>query len=357
MSKLKNIAVFMLLISILVSSPACSSNPPGTTGPTITVTDSIGREVEVPENVERIAALYSFAGYAVCVLGGGNALVAVPSGLKRDILLVEIFPEIANASVPRQGGTINAEELQRIDPDVVIVRNDTVADEKELEKLDRTGIPYIVIDFSTMEQQRQAIDIIGTAIGKSTEAAAFNDYYVDLIERVDDVVGDMPEGEKLRLHHAENEALRATHQTSVVADWTSAAGVINVSEGQDLQLFGNDYYASIEQILLWDPEVTIVNEPAAYSLITGSEQWSGITSVQEGRVYQLPNGITRWGHPGSIETPLALLWTAKTVYPDMFTNVDMEEEVYYFYNTFFSLELDEEMIETVLEGGDLREPK
>ncbi|MDD4635568.1 MAG: ABC transporter substrate-binding protein, partial [Dehalococcoidales bacterium] len=222
---------------------------------------------------------------------------------------------------------------------------------------DKSGLPYIVVDYSTMEEQREAILIIGKAIGKEAEARTFNNYYLDTIDRVSQLVGDIPEGEKVRLYHSENQATRATHESSLAADWTRAAGVINVSVGGDLELVGNDYYASIEQILFWDPEVIIVNESTAYSLITSHPQWSGISAVREGKVYQLPNGISRWGHPGSVETPLALLWTAKTVYPELFTHVEMGEEVQYFYKTFFNMELDDEMIATVLRGGDLREDK
>jgi iron complex transport system substrate-binding protein len=358
LSKMKRTALGIMAAAALFSLPACAGGAVVVPeGETLLLTDSIGREVRVPEKVERIAALYSFAGYAVCLLGSGNELVAVPDGLQRDKLLIEIFPQVATAAVPRKGGAINAEELLRIKPDVVIVRRDTVADEKEVEKLDKTGIPYVVVDFTTMEEQREAVEIIGKAIGKEAEAAAFNDYFVDIIERVDGMVGNIPAEEKVRLFHAENQATRATHATSLVADWTRAAGVINVSVGEDLQLEGNDYYASIEQILRWDPEVILANETAAYNLIKGHPQWSGISAVRSGKVYQLPNGISRWGHPGSVETPLALLWTAKTVYPEKCAGVNMEEEVFYFYKTFFNMDLDAEMIATVLRGGDLREPK
>lgn len=361
MIQLRRTIILLSVLAVFLLG-ACSNTPAVTTTPdenieTITVTDSIGRTVEVPEKVEKIAALYSFAGYAVCLLGSGNDLVGVPGGLQRDVLLVEIFPNIANASTPRVGGTINIEELLRIDPDVVLVRKDTVADDREVEKLDKSGLPYIVVDYSTMEEQREAILIIGKAIGKEAEATAFNNYYLGIIDRVSQIVGDMPEEDKITLHHSENQATRATHESSLAADWTRAAGVINVSVGGDLELVGNDYYASIEQILLWNPEVIIVNESTAYSLITGHPQWSGISAVQNEKVYQLPNGISRWGHPGSVETPLALLWTAKTVYPDLFTHVDMEQEVHDFYKTFFDMELDDEMIATVLRGGDLREDK
>ena len=361
MNKFRIITLIVSIITIFTLLPSCSSNQdmdsPVMTGSTILVTDSIGRKVEVPEKVERVAALYSFAGYAVCLLGEGNDLVAVPSGLQRDILLVEMFPEVGKASTPREGGTINIEELLRIEPDLVIVRRDTVIDEKEQEKLDNTGIPYIVVDFSTMKQQQEALMVIGKSIGRTKEAQQYNDYYNSIIDRVDEIVGNLSDDEKVRLLHAENQATRATHETSLAADWTRAAGVINVSVGEDLQLYGNDYYASIEQILLWDPEVIIVNEPAAYKLIMGHPQWSGISAVRNQKVYQLPNGISRWGHPGSVETPLALLWTAKTVYPEKFTYIDMNEEVRYYYKTFFKMDLDDEMIETILRGGDLREGK
>jgi len=72
--------------------------------------------------------------------------------------------------------------------------------------------------------------------------------------------------------------------------------------------------------------VIIANEKTAVDLILGNPQWSGIQAVQDGRVYQLPQGISRWGHPGSVETPLAVLWTAKTVYPHPFEDVDMAAE-------------------------------
>lgn len=324
---------------------------------TTLVVDSFGREVQVPKKIERIAALYSFAGYAVCLLERGNDLVAVPGGLQRDVLLREMYPNIFDASVPRAGGTINIEELLRIKPDLVIIRGDTAVDEKEKEKLDNTGLPYIVVEFSTIEEQQQAISIIGEAIGKTAEAKNYNDYYNHTIDRVAEIVGDILPENRVRVYHSENQALRTTHESSLSADWANAAGILNVSVGEDLDLHNNDYYASIEQILLWNPEVIIANETAAVNLITGSPQWSGIQAVQDGKVFKLPQGISRWGHPGSIETPLALLWSAKTVYPEQFANIDIKKEVAYYYKTFFNMDLEEEMIETIIGGKDLREPK
>ena len=291
-----NSVLALMIILLIILLPGCQKNPEegafedNNSEETIIVEDSFGRTVEVPQNVERIAALYSFAGYAVSLLGRG-ATLAVPGGLKRDVLLCRIFPEIKEASVPRQQ-TINLEELLRVKPDLVIIRGDTASDEKELEKLDKAGLPYIVVEYSTIEEQQQAISIIGKAIGREQEAAAYNEYYDQAIARVEEALQDIPQDQRTRVYHAENQALRTIHHSSLAADWSRAAGIINVSVGEELTLIGNDYFTTLEQVLIWDPEVIIANENTAVDLILGNPQWSGIQAVRDGRVYQLPQGIS-----------------------------------------------------------------
>jgi iron complex transport system substrate-binding protein len=68
----------------------------------------------------------------------------------------------------------------------------------------------------------------------------------------------------------------------------------------------------------------------------------------------LPIGISRWGHPGSLETPLAILWTAKSVYPDRFLELDMQRETDNFYRNFFNHVLSAEMIAQILNGRGMR---
>ncbi len=362
MPKIRSTAIVLLVVLMLFAATSCGGNVverPQLSDDvkTISVIDSFGRKVQVPQNVERIAALYSFAGYAVCLLGDGNNLVAVPGGLQRDVLLADMFPKIMDAAVPRSGGTINAEELLRIKPDLVIIRGETAVDEKEKEKLDNTGLPYIIVEFANIKEQQESISIIGEALGKTEKARAYNEYYDDTLKKVDEVVKNIAPEDRVRVYHSENQATRTTHKNSLSADLARAAGINNVSVGEELTLQDNNYFATIEQILLWDPEIIIANETTAVDLITNHPHWSGIRAVQDGKVYKLPQGISRWGHPGSVETPLAVLWTAMTAYPDKLDHVDMKKEIAFYYKTFFNIELEEKMIETILRGEDLREPK
>ena len=72
--------------------------------------------------------------------------------------------------------------------------------------------------------------------------------------------------------------------------------------------------------MLWDPEVIIVNEAGVADYIMTNKQWSSLSAVKKNKVYQMPIGISRWG-THSLE-PLAILWTARTLYPDLFADID-----------------------------------
>ena len=71
----------------------------------------------------------------------------------------------------------------------------------------------------------------------------------------------------------------------------------------------------------------------------------------------MPNGISRWGHPGSLETPLAMLWTVKTIYPDYAGSIDIKAETKKFYKKFFNYNPSDQMINQILQGRGMRKTK
>ena len=325
---------------------------------TITVTDCIGRQVVIPAHVERVACLYAFSGHVVTMLGKSSTIVAVNSGLSRDILLNEIAPCIKNARIPSSSGAMNIEELLNAKPDIVFINTDTAQNEGEIEKLRKTKIPYLVVDYRNIEEQKFAIRMIGQAVGAEEKAQSYNAYYQSCIDRVQAKVKDIPLKDRIKVYHSVNEATRTDVVDTLPADWTQIAGAVNVSVNEKLKVIeGSKYIASLEQILLWNPQVILVNEAGVVDYIKGNSQWSAIDAVKNGKVLQMPNGISRWGHPGSLETPLAILWTAKILYPELFPDLDMEKNVREFYMEFFNYPLNNEAVTQVLSGKGMRIPK
>jgi iron complex transport system substrate-binding protein len=337
-----------LLIIFLYPIPAKASEP-------FTVTDFTGRTLTLARTPERIACLYAFSGHVVTMLGRGNDMVAIVDGLKKDLLLQTLVPGIKQIPIPVKGGIINIETLLKTKPDLVFLKPETAAGSAEIRKLEEFHLPYFTAGYRSMEEQMLIIEMMGKAVGRHEKALAYARHYREVIERVRERTVHIPPEKRVRLYHSVNEARRTDAPGTIEADWTKAAGVINVSVGESLQGKGDKSFADIEQILIWNPEVIIVNEDGVDQEILKDKKWSPIRAVQDQKVFPIPVGISRWGHPGGLETPLAILWTAKTVYPDLFSDIDLHQEVFMFYRNFFNLHLDEAMIRKILGNKGMRQ--
>lgn len=321
------------------------------------VTDSLGREVELPDRIERIGCIYAFTAHVVTMLGRGDDIEAVVYGSKRDRLLVDINPHILDAGIPSDDGILNIEEILRLDLDIIFLKGETAILDSEIEKLETFNLPYVVIDYTTIEEQMKAIEIVGQVIEREEEAVLYNRYYRNTLDRVGEALSVVPEDERVRVFHSVNEASRTDAPGTIGAQWTKIAGAVNVSINDPLRFHDNKHFASLEQIYLWDPDVIIYNQEGVGDYILGSDKWSGLRSVINRDVYQIPVGISRWGHPGGMETPLAVIWTAGKLYPQHFPSLDMREEIKEFYGTFFDYTLSEEMVDMILSGKGMRLPK
>lgn len=358
----KLLILSLLLACIVLSIVACPKRNLSTRsqnqGDRITVVDCMGRTVNVVKDPQRIACLCPEAGHAVAMMGKGDRIVSVIDGLKRDVIMTSLYPNIRDASVPRVNGFINIEELVASRPDLVFIKGDTARDQGEIDKLDRSGLTYVVVDYNSMEEQLEAINVVGRAVGNEAQADRYRQYYRKCLDRINEKLGGIPEEERVRIYHSVNEATRTDIKDTLPADVFNAAGTNNVSlEVDDLRFYEGKYYASLEQILFWNPDVIFCSEPGVARYIMGNDQWAALTAVKNNRVYQMPNGISRWGHPSSLETPLAVTWTAKTVYPQMFSDIDMNNEVKYFYHQFFNLNVSDDQVRQIMSGTGMREAR
>ena len=337
-----------ILLSLYFSSTVFGSD-------TVTVIDSTGMSLTLASPPRRIACLYAFCGHVVTMLGRGQDMVAIVNGLKKDLLLHQLVPGINHLPVPAKGGIINIEALLNTQADIVFLKPETATITAEIKKLQRFNLPYFVAGYHSMEEQMGIIENMGKAIGCGEKALAYTRYYREMIHRVRSRTAHIPKAKRVRLYHSVNEPRRTDAPGTIEADWTTACGVNNVSVGASLQGKGNKNFAGIEQILLWNPEVIIVNEDGVDQLILNDKKWSPIQAVQNNRVFSIPVGISRWGHPGGLETPLAILWTAKKVYPHLFQDIDLKQEITVFYHTFFNLDLDGSLIDKILGNTGMRQ--
>lgn len=356
--KIKYLSI-IAAIFILILMTGCASkldgNKTSEANSSVTVVDYLGREVSIPQPVKRIACGYAYTGHVTTMLGRGDDIVAVVDGLKRDKVLTDMHPHIKELPVPFGTGTINIEELLSCNPDVVFLKIDTAINKSVTEKLDSLNIPYVVVDYTTIEEQINTFTLMGKVLGEEEKIEKYIYYYNKIMVDTKKITDSIPEYSRAKLYHSVNEAVRTDLKGSIAAQWIDITGAINVSTQDELKVSGDKSYATLEQIYLWDPDIIIANEAGVPEYILSNEQWASLRAVKENNVYQIPVGISRWGHPGSLETPLAILWTSKLLYPDYFEHINMEEETRNYYAVFFDLELNDDDVYKILSGKGMRE--
>ncbi len=347
------------LMGVLVLGGCSSDGSSSSTKPvglTARVVDSVGRSVEVPVPCARIAALDSFAGEALVMVGAGPLMVAAPGGVASDVVLREVYPALVDMPAPMSGGTINIESLSALKPDVVLIKASLYRSAEELAKLDKLKIPYLVVEYATIDEQITALESIGSLF-PSEQAARMGqlvDAYRTGVARVEACAKNIPEGQRVRVYHAINQAVLTDGSSSIGADWITRTGAINVSASEAATAEQGDYRATLEQVFVWDPDVVICNEASTADYLLADSKWTGLRAVVNKQVYAIPIGATRWGQRGSVETWFAMMWLGTTVYPDAFSSIDLRSEVESFYEKVLGVEVGDELYRKMLSGKDMR---
>ena len=344
---MKKIIAFLLALVLLTG---CT--PAAPVESTRTVIDHDGVEVTLPEKVERIvvcdilplpSVLAVFFDSAEKIVGmSGTSMSAAANGL-----LGELYPEILDAETGFiDGSTVNAEELLKLQPDVVFYN----ASRKELgEQLRKAGFPAVAIsvnkwEYDCIETLNQWAALLGEIFPENDRREAVAAYSEKIYSMVQDRVRDIPERQRvLFLFQYSETNLLTSGQKFFGQWWADAIGAVNVA--QELTT-DNSVAVNMEQVYAWDPELIFITnfttaEPEdLYENTVGVYDWSGIRAVQERQVYKMPLGMYRSYTPGA-DTPVTLLWMAKTAYPEQFADIDILAETKAYYKEVFGVELTE----------------
>lgn len=326
----------------------------------ITVTDHAGNEVTLPKKIERIvvADIYPLPSVLAVFFDSADKLVGIagPSmTAAENSILSELYPEILDASTGFIDGTsINIEEVMSLDPDVVFY---SAGSSGIKEELDRAGIPAVAIsasnwDYDAIETLNRWIELLGQIFPENDRTRLAAEYSAQKLELVRERVSAVPKEDRERaffLFQYSDSTITTSGKHFFGQYWAEAVGAVNVGEELDSD---NSAAVDLEQIYSWDPSIIFItnfNSAAPddlYSNTVGAYDWSGVKAVADRRVYKMPLGMYRSYTPG-IDTPITLLWMAKTTYPELFEDINITEETKAYYKELFGVELTDGQAERI----------
>ena len=366
----KNLLSLLLAGAMSLSLAACAPKAPAESAPpsappteaasaapsagaeTVSFTDSAGRTVEVPANIERIVPsgpLAQIVLFALCP----DKFVGVSSEWDTS---AAAFLDQKYLDLPMVGqlyggkGEMNLETILAADPQVVIdvgePKKTVVEDLDALQE--QVGIPFVHIT-ATTETMGDAYRQLGKLLGMEDEAEALASYCdatygdtVSLMEKVGDA-------NKAKVVYCTGD-----NGLSVIAKDSFHAEVIdlmsdNLAVVEEPSSKGSGNETDMEQLMLWDPDVILFAPGSVYDTVGGDPTWQNLKAIQNGTYYEVPNGPYNWmGFPPSVQRYLGMLWMGKLLYPEQ-ADYDLYAKVQEYFQLFYHCDITQEQFDNMTE--------
>ncbi|MEG1755601.1 MAG: ABC transporter substrate-binding protein [Clostridia bacterium] len=335
------------------SAPEATAEPGQVPEENVTVqfTDSVGRTIEVPANITKIAISGPLAQIVLFALAP-DKLVGIAS--KWDVSAEQLL-DTEYYNLPELGqlyggkGELNLETLLASGAQVVIDVGEPKA--TVIEDLDalqeQTGIPFVHIT-ATTENTGDAFRKLGELLNMSEEAEKLADYCEKIYTQTKDIASKVA---KVNLLYCLGDA-----GLNVIAQGSFHAEIIdllsnNLAVVADPSSKGSGNEVDMEQILLWNPDVILFAPGSVYSTVKTDPNWKDVPAIKNGHYYEVPFGPYNWlGFPPSVQRCLGMMWMAQLLYPDV-AQYDLHAEVSTYFNLFYHCDITQAQYDALVENS------
>lgn len=321
------------------------------------ITDSAGRVVELPDQVERVFAAGPPASVLVYAVRP-ESLLGWPRALRpeeRPYVAARYRDLPETGRLTGRGGEASLERVLALEPDLILdfgsVR-DTYVDLADRVQA-QTGIPYLLVD-GRFEATPDSLRLVGRALGVPERGEALAADAEATFAALDAALGAVPEDQRPRVYLARGpDGLETGLRGSINTEIIERAGGINVAHAPGRQGL---VQASPEQVIVADPDTIVTWDPIFYDRVWTDPLWAGIAAVRQGRVYLAPTAPFGWiDRPPSVNRMIGLKWLAGLFYPERWPG-DLRDETREFYRVWYQVDLSEAELDRLLEWAKGRAP-
>lgn len=311
---------------------------------TRTFTDSAGRTVEVPAQIDRIAPAGHTATQILLTMAP-EKMVAISQELTEDQAkyLGEDY-----ASLPVTGaafgakGDLNKEAVAASGAQILIDTGelkDGIAEDLDTMQ-EQLGIPVVVIE-TKMEDYGAAYEMLGELLGMEGRGTELSDYCKAAYDETVEVMGKVPESERASVAY-----LLGDKGTNTIAKDSYQGQVVdlvanNVADLGQVSGSGTGVEISMEQLALWNPQTILFAEGSIYDTVASDPAFADLDAVKNGSYYEVPATPWNWlNSPPTVNQVLGMQWLPRLLYPDQYDG-DMYETVAGYFKTFYGYDLSE----------------
>jgi iron complex transport system substrate-binding protein len=264
----------------------------------------------------------------------------------RDGILSRIFPKVLGipTNVTHGAGfTPNIEAILSLKPDVVFQWASIGSD--PIEALDRVGLRVLGIRTGTQSDTDAYVAMVGQVAGKDARAAELVQRQQQRLTEIKSATSVLPPQRRPRVLYL----ARHSDSLSVSGPGTYNDFYIRLAGGTNVAaISGTGRAVTIEQILVWDPEVILLGnfDSAMPADLYRDPRWQSVAAVKAHRVFRMPLGGYRWDPP-SQESALTWTWVAGLLHPDQY-RADLRHDMRDWYRFLYNHDLTDDEIDRIL---------
>ncbi|HTS84741.1 MAG TPA: iron ABC transporter substrate-binding protein [Usitatibacter sp.] len=331
--------VAVLLAVLALASPALAARE---------FTDDAGRKVTLPDRIERVYAAGPPASVLVLALAP-DKLIGWTRHFRDDESqwVPKKYAELPELGrLTGRGSTANVEVVLKEKPDVIVDVGSTretyasLADRVQ----SQTGIPYVLLD-GHLETTPAQLEKLASVLGVPERGKELSAYASRIMGELRDGIAAIPMDKRPTIYYARGpQGLQTGLGGSINVEAIELLGAKNVAGGER----GGLTNVGLEQVVLWDPEVIVTNDPNFYRDVWKLPVWNSVSAVRSKRVYLSPHLPFGWfDFPPGANRLIGLIWLSDILYPGTFHH-DLKREVARFYKLFYQQEPTAAQVDSLL---------
>lgn len=309
---------------------------------TRTITDMAGRTVELPVNIESVATFGSVGvlnAFVEC-MGKGDLIASdMPANFTKNdkwAMQYQFAPQMKGKPVLETADGIDMEATMALAPDVCITMMEDMA-----QQLEEAGISAIVLTWNDTEDVKKAVDLMGEVFGVQDRADEYNAYFDEMVKKAADRTAGLSDADRLKVIYGDVESLTNPH---IISEWwLTAAGGDSVTEETHQK---NSLEYTMEELLAWQPQV-IFSSNTDVDAIYADANIADLPAVKDQRVYVVPTVAHVCGNR-TVEQPLTVLWAMNKMYPELYSESELAEDITYFYEHFFNYKMSDAEVDAII---------
>ncbi|MFZ3130115.1 MAG: ABC transporter substrate-binding protein [Desulfosporosinus sp.] len=328
----KYFLLLVLILSLVVTGcgqgSKAGAETPALQKEKVVITDMLGRQVEVPDNLQRIGTI-KWMGHLVYALGQQDKMVH--QGLMGEVGKGKAKLDPKYAALPAFTSNGSVEEVLALKTQLLFVYYDF--DQNIIKQYNDVGVKVVALKGETLDESYQAVRLMGKILGADQQAEAYVTYCKNVVSNIKDRLKDLPADQKPKALMAGPKSIYTAATKDMTANsMIETAGGVNVAK----DAVGLWAEISPEQLVKWNPDyIFLGSTKGIYGVneVLNNPALASVSAIKNKKVFIFPSNLGWWDFPAP-QSILGIQWLAGTMHGDKFTDIDIQKFTDDYYKNY-----------------------